>query len=334
MKLLQKPYKISEYRDILVRESMLQNHGNGLDKRTRLLLLRVADYMKATNYRPSAGDDRYQFSLSLFSDFLETRYAVNIENVPLKEVFGTLNLSKQSIKALKDKYGIAGCKDLVEKQGKLLDNSEELSSTVDMVTRHRLVKLAGFFEKEAYRLSNDPSAKHNQKAVNPLPLFSLEAFETYVQDQGIDYIISKAVKPETLSWQSPALLGTLVQHLSEHYEKSQKEFVVYGPTQVGKTGAKALIATFCKHLHIPCIIITKGVACKKNLVVNLPQRFGIAVCDISQITEKDWNKRSARKYIDAALKGAPIVIPGEPCDAFVLFLVAGSHSLCDFCPLA
>ncbi|KAL3909234.1 MAG: hypothetical protein SGILL_008167 [Bacillariaceae sp.] len=311
-KLAQKPYKIVRYGDILARKSRLRKHQNGLDQRTRNILLKVAEYMKATNYRASIGDDPDEFSMSSFADYVTS--GVLIANVSLESILTTLQVSKQDIKTLEGEYGIYGCEDLVEKHGKLLEHSRSgASKLLDESTRRLLVKLAGFLEEAAFRLSKQSAPKHSHKRVNPVPQFSLDAFEKYLQRETVNYIVDRAPKPETfdVKW-CRDLLMRWVQHLSEHYSKSQKEFIVYGPTQVGKSGAKASIAAFCKLLRIPCIIITKGRSCRDNLLVNLHKRFGVGVCDISKVTESDWNKRSARKYIDAVIvKGEAIVIPSE-----------------------
>jgi hypothetical protein len=308
IKLAQKPYKIKCYRDLLTKKSRLRKHQDGLDQQTRKGLLAVAEYMRASNYRVSAESGDADFSAEAFADYLKIKSRIRISNSSLDKVFATLKIPEQYIDVLKQECGINGCDDLVAKQDQLLQRTG--SRGLDNITKHLVVYLARYFEQEACRLSNRLPRKSRGKAVNPVPNFSLESFEKYLQQETVKYVVGRSRKPEAFDLQCCRdLLVRWVEHLSQHFGKSKKEFIVYGPTQVGKSRAKACIAAFCKLLRIPCVIVTKGCPCAKNLLVNIPKQFDVPVCGIASMTEKEWCKRNAKKYIDQVLQGAAIIIP-------------------------
>lgn len=245
VKLAQKPYKIKCYSDILTRKSKVQKHQDVLDQQTRKTLLKVAEYMQATHYRPSIGNAEEEFSADTFADYVTS--SILIANTCLDQVFKTLRIPKQDIKILQQEYGINGCEDLVTKQGQLLEKAESIGPQfLDKRKRTLFVKLAGYLELEARHLSNASLATKRKMLVDPVPHFTLDAFETYLVEETVTYVVNKAPKPEAfnLEW-CRDLLTRWVQHLSQLFSKSQKEFIVYGPTQVGKSRSKDLIAAFC-----------------------------------------------------------------------------------------
>jgi hypothetical protein len=313
--LAQKPYKINTYADLLKRKRTIlkpQKDAESVDKQTRLKLLKVAEYIKATceDYQTVSENNLAPFQEEGFCEFVTS--SIVVSNTSLDDVYTALGVSSSVVKMLKCNFNIHGCSDLLRKRATLLSSIGEKTETcLNSRTKQLLVKLADYLEQEACHMTRERKTQ-NTRAVNPVSKFSLSSFEEYLLQTTVEWLHDILPRPDAFSHEwCLTHLTRWVKQLSCPPSTNSLEFIVYGPTQVGKSCAKALLAAVCIQLKIPCVIVTKGVPCAYNLYANLPKRYGVAVCTTKKFTSKEWNKRNAKTVLNALVKGATVVIPSK-----------------------
>ena len=289
---------VSETRCLIV------NGMYAVDRRTHLRLTKVAEFIEW-----QIGERlKLSFTSEAFSNFTNRSFQIEISNASLEGIYQILKFSPDVCIVLKE-LGVKGCWDMIQKKDVLCFGNNKISNRI---MRLRVFKLACFLKKEAIQQG---LACSDNKTVDPVKSFSLSTFQSYVRDTAIKSVVGRWGIPHASFVQGwcQSQLNRWIEHLATFppLVKSRKEFIVYGPTQCGKTLSKAIIAALCKVLKIPCVIVTSGLPQTQELVSKL-KSFGVAAVSTKDVQGGEHlRKQKALTTIGILKNGGTLVLPGE-----------------------
>ena len=298
-------------------------------------LQQVVEFMKetATYYELSGGGGggcarKHQLGWIEFKRFLTMQRLLdkNYDNLGFKNRFIKIQIKKQ--------LGINGGLSLMAKENAI---SKMIRTLTDDDRHHQhhqqiilssdlrvLLKLSKYLQKKVSLRRRSTIEDGHQQSTSIVVLEELHGFinnyhdflefcmdnlQQEVTDRAVNNLgcDERLFEPDWCKSLQRSVLEKLVQDPSGC---SQRENFIYGPTQVGKTRAKKIIAWTCYATIMPCIIITKGKECATNLISKLA-KAGLKVFSTCDFTERTWHKRAAQELRTGLRNGGTLVIPSK-----------------------